>query len=164
LDDADEGDVADAAVPATAPAAPSPQVMAVEAVSANPAAIAAAIAVAQPLTDSVASSEAPATALPPAAAAPVAVVPSAAVEATREVQPAPPATAAPIVVPALRLDQLTPVLAAAGLELVQTDDGRLAQTQQRMASEPPAPRRGRERPALPPIDSMPLQQVETRQN
>jgi ribonuclease E len=134
--------------------------MALEAVSAIPAAI----AVAQPLANSIASSEAPEAALAPAAAAQLAVVPSAAVEAAREVQPAPPAAAAPIVVPALRLDQLTPVLAAAGLELVQTDDSRLAQTQQRMASEPPAPRRGRERPALPPIDSTPLQKVETRQN
>jgi ribonuclease E len=78
--------------------------------------------------------------------------------------PAPLPAATPIVVPALRIEQLAPVLAAAGLELVQTDSDKHAQTQQRMAIEPPAPRRGRERPVLPPLDSTPLQLVETRRD
>jgi ribonuclease E len=96
------------------------------------------------------------------AAAPAAAAPAAAASPAAPL--APPPTATPIVVPSLQVEHLAPVLAAVGLELVQTDSSKLEQTRQRMADEPPAPRRGRERPILPPVDSAPLQQVETRRD
>jgi ribonuclease E len=46
--------------------------------------------------------------------------------------------------------------------LVQTEPARFAEAQQRIASEPRPARVPRERPQLPPLDSSPLQQVETR--
>jgi ribonuclease E len=45
---------------------------------------------------------------------------------------------------------------------VQTESSKLAQTQTNMAAEPKPVRIPRERPVLPPLDSGPLVQVETR--
>ncbi len=60
------------------------------------------------------------------------------------------------------IDALQPVLAQAGLTLVQTEPMKLADAMARVEHEPkpiPVPR---ERPTLPPIDTGPLVQVETR--
>jgi ribonuclease E len=62
------------------------------------------------------------------------------------------------------VDELRPILEQAGLALVQTEPTRLADVQARIAAEPRAPRVPRERPALPPLDTGPLVQVETRKN
>ncbi|MCA3220522.1 MAG: ribonuclease E/G [Burkholderiales bacterium] len=85
----------------------------------------------------------------------------------------PPRTATPIVVAAplvlpearpapMPVDALRPILEQAGLALVQTEPARLADVQARIAAEPRAPRAPRQRPVLPPLDSGPLVQVETR--
>ncbi|GAB4463872.1 MAG: hypothetical protein OHK0044_00310 [Burkholderiaceae bacterium] len=87
----------------------------------------------------------PAHAPPPPAAAPAPVLPKAA--------PAP-----------LPIDELLPVLDRAGLILVQTEPLKLAETQARLAAEPKPVRVPRERPALPPLDTGPLIQVETRRS
>ena len=58
---------------------------------------------------------------------------------------------------------LLPMLDSAGLVLVQTEPGKFADAQARIASEPRPVRVPRERPALPPLDAGPLVQVETRQ-
>ncbi|HVJ59040.1 MAG TPA: hypothetical protein VM528_00615, partial [Burkholderiaceae bacterium] len=57
---------------------------------------------------------------------------------------------------------LLPMLDSAGLVLVQTEPGKLADVQARIASEPRLPRVPRERPVQPPLDSSPLVQIETR--
>jgi ribonuclease E len=62
----------------------------------------------------------------------------------------------------LPVDALLPVLQSAGLALVQTAPERLAEVQARIAAEPRPPRLPRERPVLPPLDTAPLVQVETR--
>lgn len=88
-------------------------------------------------------------------AAPQIVVPATAAAA--------PSVQAPRVQPApLPVDQLLPMLQGAGLHLVQTEASKLAQTQAKMAAEPKPARVPRERPLLPPLDSGPLVQVETR--
>jgi ribonuclease E len=85
------------------------------------------------------------------------------------VAPAPLAAAVPIVVtPAVTaapmpVEALQPVLEEAGLTLVQTEPAKLADVLARFASEPKAARVPRERPVLPPLDTGPLVQVETRQ-
>jgi ribonuclease E len=79
----------------------------------------------------------------------------------------------PIVVPAtyslpdvkpapMPVEQLQAVLQQAGLSLVQTEPGKLSETQARLASEPRPVRVPRERPQLPPLQDGPLIQVETR--
>ena len=60
------------------------------------------------------------------------------------------------------VEHLESVLQLAGLTLVQTEPAKLEHTRARMATEPRAPRVPRERPVLPPLDSGPLVQVETR--
>jgi ribonuclease E len=90
-----------------------------------------------------------------ARAAPQIVVPVTA--ATAPAAPAPKAQPAP-----LPVDQLLPVLQGAGLQLVQTEASKLAHIQAKMAAEPKPARVPRERPLLPPLDSGPLVQVETR--
>jgi ribonuclease E len=50
----------------------------------------------------------------------------------------------------------------AGLTLVQTEPAKLEHTRARMATEPRPQRVPRERPVLPPLDTGPLVQVETR--
>ena len=62
----------------------------------------------------------------------------------------------------LPVDELLPVLQNAGLALVQTAPDRLAEVQARIAGEPLPPRVPRVRPVLPPLDTTPLVQVETR--
>ncbi len=76
---------------------------------------------------------------------------------------APTMIALPVVQQApLPIDELQPVLQSAGLMLVQTAPERHAETQAKMAAEPPPPHARRERPLLPPMDDAPLVQVETQ--
>ena len=90
-------------------------------------------------------------------------------------EPAPPAppvpeplrAAAPIIVPQvtsapLPVEDLRPILEQAGLTLVQTEPGKLADVLARFAGEAKPARVPRERPVLPPLDAGPLVQVETR--
>ncbi|MFO0008070.1 MAG: ribonuclease E/G [Betaproteobacteria bacterium] len=117
--------------------------------------------------------------VPPAAAvspgpAPVEVTTAAAAPAPAPaplLQPPPTATpivlAQPLDLPQLQpaplpVDELLPVLQSAGLALVQTAPERLAEVQARIAGEPRPPRVPRVRPVLPPLDTTPLVQVETR--
>jgi ribonuclease E len=65
---------------------------------------------------------------------------------------------------ASRLAHLQQVLAAAGLELVQTDEQKLAQARDQAASAPVVARVPRERQVLPPVSQEPLEQVETRKD
>jgi|GEM_PF-99704 len=76
---------------------------------------------------------------------------------------APPAVA-PVVVPQapLNLEELTPALDAAGIELAQTDPAKLAAVQERIAKEAETRRVGRERPQRPATEDEPLVQVQTR--
>ncbi len=117
----------------------------------------------------------PITVPAPAAPAPVAAMPACAAPAPLAAVPAPPPAVAvpagatagapvlPKAVPApLPIDELLPVLDRAGLILVQTEPLKLAETQARLAAEPRPVRVPRERPILPPLDTGPLIQVETR--
>ena len=70
---------------------------------------------------------------------------------------APPVTPAPMPV-----DDLQPILEQAGLKLVQTEPGKLADVLNRFASEAKPVRVPRERPVPPPLETGPLVQVETR--
>jgi ribonuclease E len=54
------------------------------------------------------------------------------------------------------------VLELAGLTLVQTEETKLSEARTRMAGEPKPARVPRERQPLPPLDTRPLMQVETR--
>jgi ribonuclease E len=54
------------------------------------------------------------------------------------------------------------VLELAGLTLVQTEPVKLEEARARLAGEPATVRVPRERPVLPPLDTRPLVQVETR--
>jgi ribonuclease E len=65
---------------------------------------------------------------------------------------------------AARLAHLQQVLAAAGLELVQTDEEKLAAARAATANHTPAPRIPRERRQLPQVSQEPLVQVETRKD
>ena len=58
--------------------------------------------------------------------------------------------------------ELAPRLAAAGLQWVETDPERHAQTQQRIAASYAPVRLGRERKPVTPVSNEPLVQVETR--
>jgi ribonuclease E len=58
---------------------------------------------------------------------------------------------------------LLPIVESSGLKLAQTDPEKLAAAQARATEmQPPPARVGRERPVLAPIEEVPLQQVETR--
>jgi ribonuclease E len=58
---------------------------------------------------------------------------------------------------------LLPIVESSGLKLAQTDPEKLAAARARAeAAQPPPVRMGRERPVLPPIEDVPLQQVQTR--
>jgi len=94
-------------------------------------------------------------------ATPVAVVPQPA-PAPQIVVPVAPARPPVVSAAPLPIEQLLPVLDSVGLQLVQTEAGKLAQTQAKMATEPTPVRTRRERPVLPPLDAGPLVQVETR--
>jgi ribonuclease E len=93
-----------------------------------------------------------------AAAAPTAAAP----------MPEPLHAVAPIIVPAtvtpapMPVEELRPVLEQAGLTLVQTEPAKLADVIARFAAESKPARAPRERPVLPPLDTGPLIQVETR--
>lgn len=76
--------------------------------------------------------------------------------------PARPAALAAAGAAPMPVEQLQSMLQAAGLTLVQTSAARFEETRLRMQSEPRAVRVPRERPMLPPLDSGPLVQVETR--
>jgi len=68
----------------------------------------------------------------------------------------------PVVHPApLPIQELQPVLESAGLMLVQTAADKYSDTQAKLAAAAPPPRVRRERPALPPLQELPLVQVET---
>jgi len=159
-DDADDADDSDEVRPeeAVAVAEPvaAPVATPVAAAPAPSAAVEPAPAVAAPLVAPVIAESQPV-----AAAVESDVAPSAAAAS-----PTPAVTAAPAIVMAapLRVEELAPTLAHAGLELVQTSSNKLELTQQKMAAEPPAQRRGRERAALPPLETAPLAQVETRRD
>ncbi|HOX89820.1 MAG TPA: ribonuclease E/G [Burkholderiaceae bacterium] len=106
-------------------------------------------------------------AAPPAAplaapvAAPAPVTVATAVEVAPEARGL--AAAMPVATPApMALAALLPVLDDAGLILVQTDAAKHAEVAQRIAVEPRPARVPRERPVLPPLDTAPLVQVETR--
>lgn len=76
----------------------------------------------------------------------------------------------PIVVPPpvapapMPVEELQPVLERAGLILVQTQPAKLADVLAKFANEPKPVRVPRERPVLPPLDTGPLVQVETRRD
>ncbi|MCX7901687.1 MAG: ribonuclease E/G, partial [Burkholderiaceae bacterium] len=75
----------------------------------------------------------------------------------------PPAASPPRAQPApLPLDQLLPMLEAAGMTMAQTDPRKVEEIRMRMESEPKPPRLPRERPVLPPLEEGPLIQVETK--
>jgi ribonuclease E len=77
----------------------------------------------------------------------------------------PPTFSPPAVQPApMPVQQLESVLEVAGLTLVQTAPAKLEEAHTRMASELRPARVPRERAILPPLDTGPLQQVETRGN
>jgi len=60
------------------------------------------------------------------------------------------------------VEQLESVLELAGLTLVQTEASKLEEAQARMAGEAPEVRVQRERVVLPPLETGPLVQIETR--
>ncbi len=115
-----------------------------------------------------ASAVMPAPQLAPAPQPPAAPAPApAAAAAMHSVVPAQAgyaSSAAPAIVAAvpMNLEELTPVLDAAGIELAQTDPTKLAEVQARIASESHSQRLGRERPVRPPVEETPLVQVQTR--
>ncbi|MBO9357181.1 Rne/Rng family ribonuclease [Bordetella petrii] len=132
---------------------------------------------APPAADEVPAAAAPAAdaVQPPAVAEPVAapVAEPAAVPApapapvqTAPAEPAPAAASVapqPIVVPPAASSQaLHDVVSAAGLQWVETDPERHAQTQQRIAASHVPARLGRERKPVPQVSSAPLVQVETQ--
>ena len=104
-------------------------------------------------------------------AAPVHVAPrDFEMEAPRQLEPAaPPATAVaasvvlPVALPApMPVEQLKAMLELAGLSLVQTEADKLHAARARMSREPEPSHVPRERPVLPPLDTRPLIQIETR--
>ncbi len=110
----------------------------------------------------------------PAPAEPEVDLPQAQEPVTKPAAPAPapipepihattPIIVPPTVAPApMPVEALRPVLEQAGLTLVQTEPARLADVLARFAAEAKPVRVPRERPVLPPLDSGPLIQVETR--
>ena len=94
----------------------------------------------------------------PASGAPVSSAPA---------ESAPQPEAAPLVAPArstTSLEQLSSVLAAAGLELVQTDAEKLEFARERAAAMAPAARTPRAPKPVPPVSAEPLIQIETRKS
>jgi ribonuclease E len=109
-----------------------------------------------------AAAEVPIAVAPAVTAAPPAPAAASVTPAPQIIMPAA-AVTTPKALPApLPIEQLLPVLQGAGLQLVQTEADKLAQAQAKMAAEPKSVRVPRERPVLPPLDSGPLVQVETR--
>ncbi|MEK6297458.1 MAG: ribonuclease E/G, partial [Paraburkholderia tropica] len=153
------------AVPAETPAVaaeiPAPREDRVEAPTSEEVAPAAAVAQPEPVETRVAPVEAaPAAVTPvqapveaPVQAAPVETAPVAAPAAQRPVQ----VTTAS----AASTDSLDTMLASAGLVWVNTDADKLRASQDAAAQVARPARAPRERKALPPVDSTPMQQVET---
>ena len=106
----------------------------------------------------------PVVAPAPAPVAPVAVAPAA--PAAQEAAAPAPAASQPIVVPAAapsaKAQALHDVVNAAGLQWVETDPDRHAQTQLRIAAAHTPVRLGRERKPVASVSNEPLVQVETR--
>ena len=100
----------------------------------------------------------------PVPVAPVAAAPAA--PAAQEAAAPAPAASQPIVVPAAapsaKAQALHDVVNAAGLQWVETDPDRHAQTQLRIAAAHTPVRLGRERKPVAPVSNEPLVQVETR--
>jgi ribonuclease E len=118
-------------------------------------------AVVEPVVEPVVTTAPAAPAEPEAAAAPVVTPAPAAAPAQ-----AAPTSAQPIVVPATapsaKAQALHEVVNAAGLQWVETDHERHAQTQLRIAAAHTPVRLGRERKPVAPVSNEPLVQVETR--
>lgn len=118
-------------------------------------------AVVEPVVEPVVTTAPAAPAEPEAAAAPVVTPAPAAAPAQ-----AAPTSAQPIVVPATapsaKAQALHEVVNAAGLQWVETDPERHAQTQLRIAAAHTPVRLGRERKPVAPVSNKPLVQVETR--
>ncbi len=122
----------------------------------------------------VAAEPAPAAAEPPAPTqpqpAPAAMTPVPEPAAAPGAVPQPLPADTPIVVPPpvapapMPVEELQPVLERAGLILVQTQPAKLADVLAKFANEPKPVRVPRERPVLPPLDTGPLVQVETRRD
>lgn len=148
-----------AAPEATAPVAVEPASQVSE--PAAPAAAPVEAAVAEPVVEPVVTT-APAAPIEPEAATAPAVTPAPAA-APAEVAPT---SAQPIVVPATapsaKAQALHEVVNAAGLQWVETDPERHAQTQLRIAAAHTPVRLGRERKPVAPVSNEPLVQVETR--
>ena len=118
-----------------------------------------AAAEATPLAEPAPLAHPAALASPAAAPAPVAVA------VAREAAPlsSGPAPTFPVAAPSpMPLATLLPVLDGAGLILVQTDAAKHAEVAARIAAEPRPVHVPRQRPLLPPLDTAPLVQVETR--
>lgn len=148
-----------AAPEATAPVGVEPASQVSE--PAAPAAAPVQAAVVEPVVEPVVTTAPTAPAEPEAAAAPVVTPAPAAAPAQ-----AAPTSAQPIVVPATapsaKAQALHEVVNAAGLQWVETDPERHAQTQLRIAAAHTPVRLGRERKPVAPVSNEPLVQVETR--
>lgn len=148
-----------AAPEATAPVAVEPASQVSE--PAAPVAAPVQAAVVEPVVEPVVTTAPAAPAEPEAAAAPV-VTPAPAAALAQ----AAPTSAQPIVVPATapsaKAQALHEVVNAAGLQWVETDPERHAQTQLRIAAAHTPVRLGRERKPVAPVSNEPLVQVETR--
>ncbi|MCZ8387231.1 Rne/Rng family ribonuclease [Achromobacter xylosoxidans] len=148
-----------AAPEATAPVAVEPASQVSE--PAAPVAAPVQAAVVEPVVEPVVTTAPAAPAEPEAAAAP-AVTPAPAAAPAQ----AAPTSAQPIVVPATapsaKAQALHEVVNAAGLQWVETDPERHAQTQLRIAAAHTPVRLGRERKPVAPVSNEPLVQVETR--
>lgn len=154
-----EQPVRTAAPEATAPVAVEPASQVSE--PAAPVAAPVEAAVVEPVVEPVVTTAPAAPAEPEAAAAPVVTPAPAAAPAQ-----AAPTSAQPIVVPATapsaKAQALHEVVNAAGLQWVETDPERHAQTQLRIAAAHTPVRLGRERKPVAPVSNEPLVQVETR--
>ncbi|MFM0242324.1 Rne/Rng family ribonuclease [Paraburkholderia phytofirmans] len=136
---------AQAAAPAPAPVETAAPAVAIEAPVAQPARQAE-IVEPQPVVAAVAPAPEPAAVEP----APLAVAPQAAPQAPRQA--------------AVSAEALKPVLEQAGLVWVNTDADKLRAAQEVAAQTVKPARVARERKPLPPLDSAPMQQVETGQH
>ncbi|WP_241144416.1 Rne/Rng family ribonuclease [Achromobacter xylosoxidans] len=154
-----EQPVQTAAPEATAPVAVEPASQVSE--PAAPVAAPEEAAVVEPVVEAVVTTAPAAPAEPEAVAAPVATPAPAAAPAEEA-----PTSAQPIVVPATapsaKAQALHEVVNAAGLQWVETDPERHAQTQLRIAAAHTPVRLGRERKPVAPVSNEPLVQVETR--
>lgn len=154
-----EQPVRTAAPEATAPVAVEPASQVSE--PAAPVAAPVEAAVVEPVVEPVVTT-APAAPAEPEAAVPPVVTPAPAAAPAQ----AAPTSAQPIVVPATapsaKAQALHEVVNAAGLQWVETDPERHAQTQLRIAAAHTPVRLGRERKPVAPVSNEPLVQVETR--